>query len=62
MKKFSKEIQIALVAVVGIVVLYAGLQFLKGRTIFSSDRNYYVKFKDISGLSASAPSIPMAIA
>ena len=55
MKKFSKEIQIALVAVVGIVVLYAGLQFLKGRTIFSSDRNYYVKFKDISGLSASSP-------
>ena len=55
MKKFSKEIQIALVAVVGIVVLYAGLQFLKGPTIFSSDRNYYVKFKDISGLSASSP-------
>ena len=55
MKKFSKEIQIALVAIVGIVVLYAGLQFLKGRTIFSSDRNYYVKFKDISGLSVSSP-------
>ena len=35
--------------------MYAGLQFLKGRTIFSSDRNYYVKFKDISGLSASSP-------
>ena len=55
MKKFSKEIQIALVAVVGIVVLYFGLQFLKGLTIFSSDNNYYVKFSDISGLSASSP-------
>ena len=55
MKKFSKEIQIALVAIVGIVVLYFGLQFLKGLTIFSSDSNYYVKFKDISGLSASSP-------
>jgi phospholipid/cholesterol/gamma-HCH transport system substrate-binding protein len=55
MKKFSKEIQIALVALVGIVVLYFGLQFLKGLTIFSTDNNYYVKFKDISGLSASSP-------
>ena len=30
MKRISKEIQIALVAIIGIVVLYAGLQFLKG--------------------------------
>ena len=51
----KKEIQIALVAIVGIVVLYFGLQFLKGLTVFSTDRNYYVKFKDISGLSASSP-------
>lgn len=51
----KKEIQIALVAIVGIVILYFGLQFLKGLTLFSTDRNYYVKFKDISGLSASSP-------
>ena len=55
MKKFSKEIQIALVAIVGIVVLFFGLQFLKGLTVFSTDSNYYVKFKDISGLSSSSP-------
>ena len=53
--KFSKEIQIALVAIVGVIVLYFGLQFLKGLTVFSTDSNYYVKFKDISGLSASSP-------
>ena len=51
----KKETQIALVAIVGIVIMYFGLQFLKGLTVFSSDRNYYVKFKDISGLSASSP-------
>jgi len=55
MKKFSKEIQIALVAIIGVVVLYFGLQFLKGLTVFSTDNNYYVKFKDISGLSSSSP-------
>ena len=55
MKKFSKEIQIALVAVVGILVLYFGLQFLKGMTLFSGDNKYYVKFKDVSGLSVASP-------
>ena len=55
MKKFSNEIKIALVAIAGILVLYFGLQFLKGLTLFTTDSKYYVKFKDISGLSASAP-------
>jgi phospholipid/cholesterol/gamma-HCH transport system substrate-binding protein len=55
MKKFSKEIQIALVAVVGIVVLYFGLHFLKGVTLFSSDNSYYVEFQDVSGLSVASP-------
>ena len=55
MSKFSKEIKIALVAIVGIIVLFFGLQFLKGLNIFSSANRYYVKFDDISGLSASTP-------
>ena len=54
MKKYNKEIQIALVAIVGVVVLFYGMQFLKGLTI-SSGSNYYVKFNDISGLSNSCP-------
>ena len=57
MKKFSKEIQIALVAVVGIIVLYFGLQFLKGMTLFSTDNRYFVKFQDVSGLSVASPII-----
>ena len=55
MSKFAKEIQIGVVAVVGIVVLYLGLQFLKGLTMFSSDSKYYVRFDNISGLTASSP-------
>lgn len=55
MKGFTKEVQIALVAIAGIVVLFFGLKFLKGLTVFSTDDNYYVKFKDISGLSVSSP-------
>ena len=55
MKKFSKEIQIAFVALVGIIVLYFGLQFLKGMTLFSNDNRYFVKFQDVSGLSVASP-------
>ena len=29
MKKFNKEIQIAAVAILGVIVLYYGMQFLK---------------------------------
>ena len=55
MKFFTKEVQIALVAIAGIVVLFFGMKFLKGLTVFSTDTNYYVKFSDISGLSVSSP-------
>ena len=55
MKYFSKEVQIALVAIAGIVVLFFGLKFLKGMTLFSTDNTYYAVFDDISGLSVSSP-------
>lgn len=53
--KFTKEIKIALVSILGIVVLYFGLQFLKGLSILSSDNSYVVSFSDATGLSESAP-------
>ena len=55
MKYLTKEVQIALVAIAGIVILFFGMKFLKGLTVFSSDDSYYVKCADISGLSASSP-------
>ncbi len=51
----SKEIKIALVAIVGILVMYFGINFLKGVSIWASDNYYYITFKDIQGLSASTP-------
>lgn len=55
MKIFSKEVQIALVAIVGIVVLFFGLNFLKGLSLLSTDDTYIVAFSDVGGLSASSP-------
>ena len=55
MKYFTKEVKIALVAIVAIVVLFIGMQFLKGMSVFSTNDLYYACFKDISGLSTSSP-------
>ncbi len=51
----SKEIKIALVAIVGIMVMYFGINFLKGKNLFSSNNYYYITFDNIQGLGASSP-------
>lgn len=55
MKYFTKEVKIAIVAIVGLVVLFLGMNFLKGLDLFFSDNRYYISFRDISGLSSSSP-------
>lgn len=54
-KYFTNEVKIALVAVLGIVILFFGMQFLKGLNLFSSTHPYMMKFDNINGLSASSP-------
>ena len=54
-KYFSNEVKIALVAVLGIVILFFGMQFLKGMNLFSTSNAYLMKFDNINGLSASSP-------
>ena len=53
--KHLKEIKIALVTIVGIILLFFGMSFLKGMSLFSSNNNYFLTFRDISGLSSSSP-------
>ena len=53
--KITKEIKIALVAIVGILIMYFGINFLKGINLFSSNSYYYLTFDDIQGLGASTP-------
>ena len=43
-KLLSPEIKIALVAIVGIVVLFFGMNFLKGLNLYSSDIEYNMQF------------------
>lgn len=53
--KLTKEIKIAIVAIVGILIMYFGINFLKGMNLFSTNNAYYMTFDDIQGLGASTP-------
>lgn len=55
MKVFTKEVKIAIVAIAGLVILFFGMSFLKGLNLFSSSDDYYIEFRDISGLAPSSP-------
>lgn len=51
----KKETKIALTAIVALILLFVGLNFLKGINVFQATNTYYVKFKDVAGLSVSNP-------
>jgi len=53
--KFSKELKaglIALLAIVGFVILF---QFMKGKSLFTTDNIFYAKYENVEGLTQSAP-------
>lgn len=51
----KKEIKIGMTAVVALVLLFIGINFLKGINVFQATNSYYVKFKDVAGLAVSNP-------
>ena len=53
--KITKEIRIALTAILAIVLLFFGMNFLKGVSFLSNNNVYYARFDDISGLTNSNP-------
>lgn len=55
MKFFTKEVKIAVVTIIGIVLLFFGMNFLKGKTLFGNNMSYYIRFDNINGLSSSSP-------
>ena len=53
MKYFTKEVKIALTAIVAIALLFVMINFLKGVNVFKSSNTYYIVFHDVVGLSVS---------
>ena len=53
MKIFTKEVKLALTAIVATALAFIGINFLKGINVFEASNTYYVQFKNIGGLSIS---------
>ncbi len=51
--KISKEVKVALLAIVAVVVLYFGVQFLKGIDFFNPTNTFHVVYDNVEGLAES---------
>ena len=52
--KISNEAKIGMMGTVALIVLFFGINFLKGMSIFSSEAIYYIQFKNAKGLSKNS--------
>ena len=55
MKASKKEIIIGFCAVVALLVLFFGIDYLKGVNIFKPTNYYYATYTNVAGLQVSAP-------
>lgn len=53
--KYSRELRVGVLAIICLVILYFGFNFLKGINIFSPTKVYVGTFDRINGLTAQAP-------
>jgi phospholipid/cholesterol/gamma-HCH transport system substrate-binding protein len=53
--KFSKEVKTGILALLAIFMVIYGYSFLKGSSMFSNDRTFYVSYENVAGLAVSAP-------
>lgn len=55
--KIRKEVRIGLFSVLILLLLYCGVNFLKGRDLWNRNMTYYAYFDNIGGLQLSSPII-----
>ncbi len=51
--KISREFKVGVLVLLGILLLYSGVNFLKGNSIFEDDRIYYATFDNSNGIEVS---------
>ncbi len=47
MKSSAKEVKIAITAIAAVVIMFVGINFLKGINVFKSSNFYYVAFEPL---------------
>lgn len=53
----SKEVKIGIAFILAIIILYVGINFLKGVNIFKPSNSYVVIFDDVTDLTVSTPVV-----
>ena len=52
MKKFfTREVKVALLVTTALIILYFGLNYLKGINLFNPINKYYAKYESVEGLN-----------
>ncbi len=51
----KKEVKIALVAIAALVILFFGMNFLKGTKLFSDSNEYTITFRNVAGVEQNCP-------
>jgi phospholipid/cholesterol/gamma-HCH transport system substrate-binding protein len=54
-KVFNKEVIIGLVTIISLLILYFGLNYMKGINLFKPTNHYYVSMPNVSELQKSSP-------
>ena len=54
-KKFSKEVVIGATVVLAMLILFFGIEYLKGINVFKAANYYYVSYTNVTGLTVSSP-------
>lgn len=49
-----KEVKIGITGIIALVILFLGINFLKGTNLFSSTTKYYIQFSNAKGLTKSS--------
>ncbi len=55
MKKFSKEVKIGITTILSLVLLYIGINYLKGINLFKPANYYYVSCNNVKDITISSP-------
>lgn len=51
----KNEVKIALVAIAALVIMFFGMNFLKGTKLFSNQEQYNITFRDVTGIEKNSP-------
>lgn len=53
--KITKEIKVAVLVILSIVLFYWGFNFLKGKNLFDTSNKLYVEYTNVAGLAPASP-------